>query len=55
MQYRGGGICGEIVTVVENGYGETFSNPDENLCISHICITLGKCMNSIILPQAMDK
>ena len=39
---------------VGNGHGDTSSNPGQD-CISHSTNTLGKGMNPIILPPAMDK
>ena len=46
-----------MVIIVENGHGDTssnpgFANPD---CILHSTNTLGKGMNPIILPPAMGK
>ena len=54
--YRGG-VRGVMVIVVGNGHGDTSSHPafDETDCISHSTNTLGKGMNQIILPPAMDK
>ena len=50
-----GGARGVIVIVVRNGLGDTSSIVDETDCISHSTNTLGKGMNSIILPPAMGK
>ena len=44
-----------MVIVVGNGHGDTSSNLDETVCISHRTNTLGKGMNRIILPPAMGK
>ena len=41
-----------MVIVTGYGYGDTSSIPDS---ISHSTNTLGKGMNPIILPPAMDK
>ena len=42
-----------MVTVVRNGHGDTSLNSGETDCISHSTNTLGKGMNTIILPPAM--
>ena len=47
-----GGARGVMVIVAGIGHADTSSNPD---CISHSTNTLGKGMNPIILPRAMDK
>ena len=44
-----------MVIVVGNGHGDTSSNPGKTDCISRSTNTLGKGMNSIILPPAMGK
>ena len=44
-----------MVTVGENGQGDTSSNLAETVCISHSTNTLRKGMNPIILPPAMGK
>ena len=44
-----------MVIVVGNGHGDTSSTLDEADCISHSTNTIGKGMNPIILPPAMDK
>ena len=41
-----------MVTVVENGLGDTSSNP---VVFSQSANTLGKGMNPVILPLAMSK
>ena len=46
---------GIMVIVVGSGHGDTSSNLNETDCISHSTNTLGKGMNPIILPPAMDK
>ena len=51
---HGGGAHGVMVIVVENGHGDTSSNPGRD-CISHCTNTLGKGMNPIILPPVMGK
>ena len=43
-----------MVIVLGNGHVDTSSNPGPD-CISHSTNTLGKGMNSIILPPAMGK
>ena len=48
------GASGVMVIVVGNGHGDTSSNPGRD-CISHSTNTLGKGMNPIILPPAVDK
>ena len=54
--YYSGGARGVMVTVLGNGHGDTsFKSLDETNCISHRTNTLGKGMNPIILPPAMDK
>ena len=52
------GARGVMVIVVGNGHGDTATRVqilDETDCISHSTNTLGKGMNPIILPPAMDK
>ena len=44
-----------MVIVLGNGIGDTSSILDEDDCISYSTNTLGKGMNPIILPPAMDK
>ena len=46
---------GVMVIVIGNGHGNTSSDLDEADYISHSTNTLGKGMNSIILPPAMGK
>ena len=47
---------GVVVIVVENGHGDTSSNPGLDwLHFSHSTNTLGEGMNPIILPPAMGK
>ena len=41
-----------MVIVVGNGHGDTSSNPGRD---SHSTNTLGKGINPIILPPALDK
>ena len=48
-----GGARGVMVIVVENGHGDTSSNPGRNWL--HSSNTIGKSMNPIILPPAMGK
>ena len=50
--FWGGGARGVMLIVVENGHGDTSSNPERD-CISHSTNTLGKGMNPIILPPAL--
>ena len=49
-----GGARGVMVIVVGIEHDDTSSNPGRD-CISHSTNTLGKGMNPIILPPAMDK
>ena len=44
-----------MVIVVGNGHGDTCSNPRKVDCISHRINILGKGMDPIILPPAIDK
>ena len=46
---------GVMVTVVENGHGDTRSNPELDWLYSHSTNTLGEGMNPTILPPAMGK
>ena len=48
-----GGARGVVVIAVGNEHGDTSSNPGRDF--SHSTNTLGKGMNPIILPPAMDK
>ena len=41
--------------VVGNGHGDMSSNPGLDISFSHSTNTLGKGMNPVILPPAMDK
>ena len=50
-----GGARGVIVIVVGNEHGARVQILDETDCISHSTNTLGKGMNSIILPPTMGK
>ena len=50
-----GGASGIMVIVVGNGHGDTSSNPWRVWLFQHCTNTLGKGMNPIILPPAMDK
>ena len=50
-----GGARGVMVIVIGNGHGDTSSNLEETDCISHSTNTVGKSMNSIILPPTMGK
>ena len=44
-----------MVIVVGNGHGDTSSNLNEAVCISHCAHTFGKDMNPSILPPGMGK
>ena len=46
------GVCGVMVIVVGNEYGDSSSNP---VCISDSTYTLGKGMNPNVLVPAMGK
>ena len=48
-----GVACGVMVIIVGNGHGDTSSNSGRDW--SHSTNTLGKGMNPIILPPAMNK
>ena len=50
----GGGAHDVMVIVIGNGHGDKSSNPGLD-CISHNTNILGKGMNPIILPPAMDR
>ena len=50
-----GGTCDAIVIVIENGHGNSSSNPKVAVCISHSTNTLGKGMNLSILLPAIGK
>ena len=49
----GGGAHG-VMVIAGCGHGDSSSSPGPD-CISHSTNTLGKGMNPIILPPAMDK
>ena len=53
IQKLRGGACGVMVIVVVNGHGDTSLTPEQDWL--HSTNTLGKGMNSIILPPAMGK
>ena len=48
-----GGARGVQVTIIENGHGDSSSNPRQG--ISHSANTLGKGINPVILPTALSK
>ena len=47
-------MCSAMVTVVENGHGDSSSNPTRS-SISRTANTLGKDRNQIILPLVTGK